>query len=66
MPFCTSKGNTLNKINVNTDIVDGVSPAVAPTAVNNNERTEQNRKIICKDLYIYTLSYKTFNTTIYT
>jgi len=25
-------------------------------------RTEQNRNFICKDLYIYTSSYKTFNT----
>jgi len=31
-----------------------------------NIRTEQNRNFICKDLYIYTSSYKTFNTTIYT
>ena len=29
-------------------------------------RIEQNRNVICKDLYIYTSSYKTFNTTIYT
>ena len=29
-------------------------------------RTEQNRNFICKELYIYTSSYKTFNTTIYT
>jgi len=29
-------------------------------------RTEQNRTFMCKDLYIYTSSYKTFKTTIYT
>jgi len=29
-------------------------------------RTEQNRNYICKDLYIYTSSYKTVDTTIYT
>ena len=28
--------------------------------------TQQNRNFICKDLYIYTSSYKTFNTTLYT
>ena len=31
-----------------------------------NIRTEQNINFIWKDLYIYTSSYKTFNTTIYT
>jgi len=35
--------------------------------INSNwNRTEQNRNFICKDLYVYTSSYKTFNTTIYT
>ena len=29
-------------------------------------RAEQNRNFICKDVYIYTSSYKTFNPTIYT